>query len=98
MKQLVLRVFLIAFVFCTSCAAFKSVVRPISDIAREMCEATLVSRSEVKAQAAREGLTPIEVAQALCALNDVIQPFLVRANEAGDQAVRAATRSGALRQ
>ena len=81
----------------TGCASLKSTTRDISDVAHDMCEVVLMRRPEVLAQAKQQKLSPADVAKALCAVNDVVRPFLQGAHRAGAHAVVAAHRLGKLR-
>jgi len=88
---------LIAALGLGGCAAFRTTVRDVSYVAHDLCESVLAQRAEVRAQAERQGISPLDVARALCAINDVVRPFVAGAEHAGDQAVGAAHRMGALR-
>lgn len=81
----------------TSCASLKTATRDVSDVAHDMCEVVMARRPEVLAQAKREKLSPAEVAAALCAANEILNPFLRGANAAGARAVGAAHKLGKLR-
>lgn len=81
---------------CVGCASFKNSVRSVSDAAKDVCQAVLVERPEVKAQAARDKVSPAEIAAALCAVNDILSPFVQGARRAGDHAVGNAQRVGKL--
>jgi hypothetical protein len=88
---------IVLFLLLGGCASFKSTVRDVSDVARDMCEVVLAGRPEVVAQAKQQGLSPLEVAKALCAINTVVNPFLQGARDAGEDAVGEAHRAGLLR-
>jgi hypothetical protein len=94
MRHLVL---LVVLLVATACASLKAATRDVSDVAKDMCEVVLAKRPEVLAQAKREKLSPVEVAQALCAVNDIANIFLQGAHRAGAQAVGEAHKLGKLR-
>jgi len=79
------------------CGLFHPSPRSVSDVAHDLCESVLVGRAEVLGQAKRAGLSPAEVAQALCAVNSIVRPFLLSAGDAGDAAVGNAQQAGLLR-
>lgn len=70
--------------------------RTVSDVAHDACELFMVERAEVRMKAQRQGVSPLDVARALCAANEVVRPFLMAGREAAPEAVMAAQRMGAL--
>lgn len=91
------KVLIVTLLGLTGCASLKTTTRDVSDVAHDMCEVVMARRPEVLAQAKREKLSPAEVAAALCAINDIVNPFLQGAQHAGARAVGAAHKLGKLR-
>jgi hypothetical protein len=85
---LVLSLALFSILLLLSCAGAPS-PRTVSDVAKDLCVVTMGQRADVKAQAAHERVSPESIAKALCALNEIANPFLEAARRAGDEAVRS---------
>lgn len=82
--------------FCASGCSSLPRPRAVSDVAHDLCESVLVGRAEVVQKAKQQGLSPLEVARALCLTNEVVRPFLSSADSAGDEAIGSAQNAGLL--
>lgn len=79
------------------CASIKPALRTASDVAHDACLVVMSERPEVLADAKVKGISGQQAAEVLCAANDVLRPFLVGMQNAGEQAVGNARSVGMIR-
>ncbi len=71
--------------------------KTVMDAAHDLCVTVFAGRPEIRAQAKKEGLSPIEVARAACAVNDIVRPFFAAGMSAGDEAMGKAQKLGLVK-
>lgn len=87
--------YFIVFVFALLTASCSNLTpKTVTDAAHDLCVAVFAGRAEVRAQAARQGVSPVDIARAACAINDVVRPFFAASQTAGDEAMGTAQKMG----
>lgn len=71
--------------------------KTVSDAARDLCITVFSERPEVIRQAKNENISPIDIAKAACAVNDVLNPFLLAGRQAGDEAMGQSQKLGLVK-